>query len=160
MKFKLKSCWWLVSLTMCEALRASSSELLPGNQSASHFRPCRSVVKSEKKFLISKSRKCAWLVATYRHVCRWKAQHVENHRVHDAAHFWGRLAVPHSRLRKGWIKQNAVRTELVKQLLPQLDAFFDVTSLLRRANQAACGVIGEEPKSVERVLGAANYRFS
>lgn len=96
----------------------------------------------------------------YRHVCGWKAHQVEEHWVHDAAHFYGRLAVPHRRLGKCRIEENAVRVQLLEHSLPQLSAFLDVIIFLRRSDHAAGGVQGKEEKSIERVLGATDYRFS
>lgn len=96
----------------------------------------------------------------YRHVCSWKSHQVEEHRVHDATHFYERLAVPHRRLGKGWIEEDAGRAQLFEHSCPQLTAFPDVIFLFGWPDHAACGVQSKEEQSVERIFRPSDYRFS
>lgn len=108
----------------------------------------------------TKTRAKIFCLRFYRYVCCWKSHQVEKHRVHDATHFYGRHAVPHRRLGKGGIEEDAGGVQLFEHSCPQLTTFLDVIFLFGWPDHAACGVESEEVQSVERIFRLSDYRFS
>lgn len=91
---------------------------------------------------------------------RWKAHHIEKHRIHDTGQYRRRLAMPERRLRECWIEENAICAELLDDVLPQLDALSDVLTPLRLSNETAHFVDSEEEKRVISVLRLAEEGFA
>jgi hypothetical protein len=96
----------------------------------------------------------------YRHVCRGKAEDVEEHCVVNTAQFRYRFAVSHGTLGERGEKQYAVGVEFFEQLLSDFVALSDVRVTFCERHKAVCRVQGVEIKSLRCVFRISDKRFS
>lgn len=112
---------------------------IPENRLASRSSLCPS--ENEEKLCVvnetSLLKNFQFQLNTYRHMCRWEAQDVKQHRVHDSTQQRCRLVMSKRRLWKGRVEEDAVGAEFLDNPIPQLDAFFHILEALRWSNQTA-----------------------